>query len=170
MYGISKVMNLFNHTWGSSWFVWQLWNIIFMDIGFVILFKAAKHLFNKKVAYLTFYLASFSLMFSPWILVPYTDVIMIPVISAVLLLYAKQIEIKNSGVWNLIFIGILLGICYLLKPSSIVFLIAWTIIMGIKLLTTGKLYKKCFIIFCSDVFLYNNCGMFFNFSEAANNR
>ena len=33
-------------------------------------------------------------MFSPWILVPYTDVIMIPVISAVLLLYAKQIEIK----------------------------------------------------------------------------
>ena len=49
MYGISKVMNLFNHTWGSSWFVWQLWNIIFMDIGFVILFKAAKHLFNKKL-------------------------------------------------------------------------------------------------------------------------
>lgn len=73
MYGISKVMNLFNHTWGSSWFVWQL--------------------------------------------------------------------------WNLIFIGILLGICYLLKPSSIVFLIAWTIIMGIKLLTTGKLYKKMFYHF-----------------------
>lgn len=154
MYGISKVMNLFNHTWGSSWFVWQLWNIIFMDIGFFILFKAAKHLFNKKVAYLTFYLASFSLMFSPWILVPYTDVIMIPVISAVLLLYAKQIEIKNSGVWNLIFIGILLGICYLLKPSSIVFLIAWTIIMGIKLLTTGKLYKKNVLSFFVAMFFF----------------
>ena len=38
--------------------------------------------------------------------------------------------------------------------------------MGIKLLTTGKLYKKMFYHFCSDVFLYNNCGMFFNFSEA----
>ncbi|MGH2161990.1 hypothetical protein ACQ1Z8_16370, partial [Enterococcus faecalis] len=109
---------------------------------------------NKKVAYLTFYLASFSLMFSPWILVPYSDVIMIPVISAVLLLYAKQIEIKNSGVWNLIFIGILLGICYLLKPSSIVFLIAWTIIMGIKLLTTGKLYKKNVLSFFVAMFFF----------------
>ena len=100
MYGISKVMNLFNHTWGSSWFVWQLWNIIFMDIGFVILFKAAKYLFNKKVAYLTFYLASFSLMFSPWILV------------------------------------------------------AWTIIMGIKLLTTGKLYKKNVLSFFVAMFFF----------------
>ena len=104
-------------------------------------------------------------MFSPWILVPYTDVIMIPVISAVLLLYAKQIEIKNSGVWNLIFIGILLGICYLLKPSSIVFLIAWTIIMGIKLLTTGKLYKKCFIIFVAMFFFIITVGCFSIFQK-----
>ncbi|NSV66391.1 hypothetical protein FKZ02_15320, partial [Enterococcus faecalis] len=48
----------------------------------------------------------------------------------------------------------LLGICYLLKPSSIVFLIAWTIIMGIKLLTTGKLYKKNVLSFFVAMFFF----------------
>nr|OTP46901.1 hypothetical protein A5881_003524 [Enterococcus termitis] len=76
MYFISQIGNFIHHSLGNSWMFWQLTNTIFMDIGFIFIFLAAKNLFNKKIAYLSFYLAFISLALSSWMLVVYTDTIM----------------------------------------------------------------------------------------------
>lgn len=148
MYGMTKIMNLFNADWGNSWLAWQLLNTFFMDLGLILLFQAGKNLFNQKTAYVAFYLGALALMFSPWILVPYTDIIMIPVISSILIFYAKLNTEAKSNSLVAIVLGVFIGISYLLKPSSIVYFIAWIMVMGAKqVLTLKKIKFKKFIFF-----------------------
>lgn len=136
MYFISQIGNFIHHSLGNSWMFWQLTNTIFMDIGFIFIFLAAKNLFNKKIAYLSFYLAFISLALSPWMLVVYTDTIMLPVISIILWVYS--LVKKNHNNYLMILLGVLIAISYLLKPSSIVFLVAYIMIELFLLLTDPK--------------------------------
>lgn len=69
----------------------------------------------------------FSLALSPWLLVLYTDSLSFMFVSLVLLVYSflgKRINI----ILYVFFLGILCGITFLIKPSAIIFLIAWTIV------------------------------------------
>ncbi|PZL71874.1 hypothetical protein CI088_11615 [Enterococcus plantarum] len=151
MYFISQIGTVFHQSLGYSWLYWQLINTIFMDIGFIFIFLAAKNLFNKNIAYLSFYLAFIPLALSPWLLVVYTDTIMLLVVSLIFWVYSL-VE-KNQTKTLIAILGILIAICYLLKPSSIVFLIAFIMIKLLVLLTTpGKIkIKKCgliILLFC----------------------
>lgn len=138
MYRITNILNSFSRsgTLGESWIAWQLMNTQFLNLGFILLFLAAKEAFNKSTAYITFYLALIPLALSPWLLVPYTDIIMIPVISFIFWLYAKAQNLTSTKhiLFLYFLIGIMVSISYLLKPSSIVFLIAWVIIKVVKML------------------------------------
>ncbi|WP_348920384.1 glycosyltransferase family 39 protein [Enterococcus rotai] len=136
MYFITQIGNFFHQSLGNSWMFWQLTNTIFMDIGFIFIFLTAKNLFNKKIAYLSFYLAFIPLALSPWMMVVYTDTIMLPVISITLWIYS--LAKKKHNHYLMIVLGILIAISYLLKPSSIVFLIAYSMIALLNLLTNPK--------------------------------
>ncbi|MEI5995214.1 glycosyltransferase family 39 protein [Candidatus Enterococcus mansonii] len=136
MYFISQLGNFIHHSLGYSWLFWQLVNTIFMDIGFIFIFLAAKNLFNTKIAYISFYLALISLALSPWILVVYTDTIILPIISVIFWVYSL-VKNKSNKIFSII-LGILIAISYLLKPSSIVFLVAYAIVESIILITTHK--------------------------------
>lgn len=136
MYFISQIGNFFHHSLGYSWMYWQLVNTIFMDIGFIFIFLAAKNLFNKQIAYFSFYLAFIPLALSPWILVIYTDTIMLPVIGFIFWLYS--LAQKNNNLTLIVILGTSIAIAYLLKPSSIVFLVAYILINLLILMTTPK--------------------------------
>lgn len=136
MYFVSQIGNFFHHSLGYSWMYWQLVNTIFMDIGFIFIFLAAKNLFNKQIAYLSFYLAFIPLALSPWILVIYTDTIMLPVIGFIFWLYS--LAQKNNNLALIVILGTSIAIAYLLKPSSIVFLVAYILIKLLILMTTSK--------------------------------
>jgi integral membrane protein (TIGR03766 family) len=131
---LSKLGNLIHPTIGTSWFYWQSLNIIFMDLGFIFIYLAGKNLFNEKVGYLSFYLAIFSLGLSPWILVPYTDTIMLPIISSIFYLFSYIRKQKQLILFPVL--SIMTAIAFLLKPSSVVFLIAYLIIVFLDPLQT----------------------------------
>lgn len=133
MYGATQILNRFSPSgeFGETWLAWQLFNTQLLNLGFVFIFLSAKELFNKSIAYLAFYLAFLPLALSPWILVPYTDVVMITVTSLIFWLYALIINNKgkNKGKVPLaVALGLLTAVSYLLKPSSVIFLIAFMII------------------------------------------
>ncbi|WP_339099035.1 hypothetical protein A5821_001202 [Enterococcus sp. 7F3_DIV0205] len=156
MYFISQIGNFFHQSLGYSWMFWQLVNTIFMDIGFIFIFLAAKNLFNKKVAYLSFYLAFIPLALSPWMLVIYTDIIMLPVISIIFWLYS--LAIKNHKKHLIVFLGILTAVSYLLKPSSIVFLIAYILVSLITLITEHRKIKLKKVILITLLFFLPFAG------------
>ncbi|BBC61612.1 hypothetical protein QQG09_00275 [Melissococcus plutonius] len=129
----SRIQNFIFLDSDSLWNYFQLINCLILDLSFLLLFQTATIIFNKKTAYIVFYLSLFSLGFSPWILVPYTDTIAFFLTSCVFFIYSllqHNLE-KNRYLFVLlldIFLGLFVGFEFLLKPSSIVFLIALPII------------------------------------------
>lgn len=150
MYFMTQIANFFYPSLGNSWMFWQLLNTLFMDLGFIFIFLSAKNLFNKEIAYISFYLAFIPLGLSPWMLVVYTDILILPVIGIIFWLYSliKQ----NHSKMLIVSLGVLIAIAYLLKPSSIVFLIAFILIKFIVLLTDSKKINFKRIILLSLLF------------------
>ncbi|SEK53412.1 conserved hypothetical integral membrane protein [Alkalibacterium pelagium] len=143
MFLITQVLNRLSPSgsFGETWLAWQLFNTFLLDVGFVLIFLAGKKLFNREIAYISFYLSFIPLSLSPWILVPYTDVIMIPVIGFIFYMYALLKSEDASLIWRVVLssaIGILTGVSFLLKPSSVIFLIAWFLIEVLKVITWKK--------------------------------
>jgi integral membrane protein (TIGR03766 family) len=164
MYGITQTLNAISRSgeFGETWFAWQLINTQLLNLGFILLFLAAKSLLNEKIAYIAFYLAFIPLALSPWLLVPYTDVIMIPVISLCFICYSKLRKINTISV-HFVLLSLLLGIgiaiCYLLKPSSIIFVIAWLCISFITVLDKRQWHISKFQILSSIFIMTGLIGM-----------
>ncbi|MCD5003728.1 glycosyltransferase family 39 protein [Enterococcus saccharolyticus] len=164
MYGYKMVLGFFKID--STWLTWQLLNIVLLDLGIVLIFKATYRIFGKTIAYVATYLTSMSLMFSPWILVPYTDIIIIPVIALIMFLYSK-IKVDSINLKELILLGFFITVSYLLKPSSVVFLIAWFLISLIRvgMKETANLKQNTIkILICISVILLTFFG--FNFFKS----
>lgn len=146
MYLYSKVLGLFVSN-PVNWLYWQIFNVLVLDFGFFMLFKASKKIFSEKVAYIAFYICVLSLSLSPWILVPYTDTFSFSLVSLIFYVYGIERHSfrKFSKYLLTTLLGVLLGIAFLLKPSSIIFFIAW-IVMEFVDITVGQRSQSLFKI------------------------
>ncbi|MGL9728837.1 hypothetical protein [Enterococcus sp. DIV0756] len=147
MYLYNSIISFFIPSLDGQWIIFQLLNIAFIDIAAILLYKATKGLFNKSVAYLCFYLYMFLFMLSPWIMVPYTDQISLLLVTTVLYLYANLKDVSGISYFvAIIVIGLVIGISFLIKPSSIVYFIAWIIIELLKCIKNNRFTLKNIVI------------------------
>ncbi|EIB6796399.1 hypothetical protein BUK51_RS13860, partial [Enterococcus faecalis] len=142
MLGIINLVNHFSPNIGNTWLFWQLLNIVVLDTGIGVLTVAANRLFSKRVSYLVLYLSMFSLALSPWLLVLYTDSLSFMFVSLVLLVYSFLGKKNKHHFICILFLGILCGITFLIKPSAIIFLIAWTIVFIVIFVANYKKNRK----------------------------
>ncbi|EHM3059496.1 glycosyltransferase family 39 protein [Enterococcus faecalis] len=142
MLGIINSVNHFSPNIGNTWLFWQLLNIVVLDTGIGVLTVAANRLFSKRVSYLVLYLSMFSLALSPWLLVLYTDSLSFMFVSLVLLVYSFLGKKNKHHFICILFLGILCGITFLIKPSAIIFLIAWTIVFIVIFVANYKKNRK----------------------------
>ncbi|MBO1308705.1 hypothetical protein JZO70_21200 [Enterococcus sp. 669A] len=165
MYLCNKIMN-FLVSGNIGWVHWQLFNALVLDISFVVLSKAASNLFSVKIGYTVFYFSLFSLSLSPWILVPYTDTFSFGLISSIFLIYSiYRCSIKKSAKVVLrILLSVLIGLAFLLKPSSIIFFIAWTLFKAVELIYEEKKSVQVhkLFVFIQSIILFLSAIIFFN--------
>ncbi|MGL9815681.1 hypothetical protein IGK51_002285 [Enterococcus sp. DIV0098] len=133
MYFYNIVISSFSPELSGQWIIFQIFNIILIDVAALILYMGTKGLFNKKVAYLSLYLYMGLFMLSPWIMVPYTDQISLLLVTIVLYLYSNLKNISGLPfLLTVIVLGIIIGVSFLIKPSSIIYAVAWAIMKIIK--------------------------------------
>lgn len=151
---------------GMNWFSFNALSLVSTDLGFVITVLSARYI-NKKIMYSTWGLSLIILSCFPYIIVPYTDTLVLPWVNLTLLGY---LIIKKSNHFYQKAVGsIMMGIfgvaAYLLKPSSIIFIIAIIIIELAYLFFNCKKVKVLYSIsilcmICISAFtihkLYNN--------------
>lgn len=167
MYFYNEIVSFFIPSLKGQWIIFQLLNIVFIDVAAVILFKATKELFDKKIAYLVFYLYMFLFMLSPWIMVPYTDQISFLLSTVVVYLYANLKKVSGIGrLITVILIGLILGISFLIKPSSVVYFIAWFIVAALNCIKESRFNFKN--IFMLSVVLGSLCFSVFGFKVFMN--
>ena len=116
------------------------------DLGFVITILTARYI-NKNNMYTTWLLSLLLLSCFPYIIVPSTDTLVLPLVSLSFLGYV--ITKKNNDIYVKLLGSLLMGIfgmmAYLLKPSSIIFVIAIVLIEIIYLIFKNKRVKLVYI-------------------------
>lgn len=147
MFFYNKVISLFIPGLNGQWIIFQILNLFFIDMSAIVLYKATEKFFNRNVACLILYFYMFLFMLSPWIMVPYTDQISLFLTVIVLYLYSNLKSISGFNYFLVIItIGILIGLSFLIKPSSIVYIIAWFIIAMLKQIKTKHFSLKNIVV------------------------
>lgn len=112
----------------SSMLTINYFNMIIMDIAFLLLILAIKHFTNNRIiSLLGFATILFLLGFSPWIIVTYTDTLSLLPVSLGLLALALLIRKRNY--YTAILFGLSGSLCFFVKPSSSIYYIAAIIIL-----------------------------------------
>lgn len=135
-----------NH-FGGSWFSFDILSLVSTDFAFLITVLTTRYL-SKKNMYITWILSLILLSCFPYIIVPYTDTLVLPLVSLALLGYFM---IKKS---NHIFVkllgSLLLGVfgasAYLLKPSAIIFVIAIIVTEVVYSIFKSKKFKPLYTV------------------------
>lgn len=161
MFAINKLINVFDFTgeFANSWFSWQVVNCLFINFAALLLYLATKKLFHQLIGFVAFCLFVFSIGLSPWILTPYTDTLVLPFVCGVIYCYSiLHTRINMSLVKKIAWIslcGVLLVCCFLMKPSSIIFFVAFCCITFLRGIFAAKsnsmkwlplLYSFCLIL------------------------
>lgn len=153
MYYINKFLIFIDITgsWSNTWLSWQIVNCLFINFSLFLFYHASKRVFNKSVAFIAYSLFLLSFGLSPWILTPYTDTAVLALISLVFFTYSLLYQVTSSLVkYILLFlIGVVLAFCFLMKPSSIIFFIAYGCIQLLKLFLVDyhkQAFKKFFVV------------------------
>ena len=118
--------------------LWQIMdcvNAVFIDLGLFMLFLATKKEFGRKIGLISLCFGLLVIGFTPWVTVPYTDTISLAFTGTMLFLL---VSLRKAGSFkNRLICGFLLGVaaalCFLVKPSTGVYLIAAAIIAVVTL-------------------------------------
>lgn len=131
----------------SSWLTFDLINSLLLLVT-VLLNLLTVYLLDKKSLKVTLYIHALWIVVFPMVLVPYSDVAILPMVSALLALYALTSKTKNYFVILLsaIGIGIVVTCIYFIKPSAIIPIIA-IFIIEIVMVTKKNIIKTLIIIF-----------------------
>lgn len=118
-----------------TWINLDIINLIMVDISAIINVLIIKKI-QKKYVYVSLFINCVWLLFFPHIIIPYTDTLVLPFVSfAIYMFVCAYIDKKNKVSYLLLF-TIFVALAYLLKPSSICFVIA------LALLTLFKIDSK----------------------------
>lgn len=124
----------------------QILNIIAIDFSIAMSYFTAKRLFDKQTARYSILLFIATLGFSPWFLNTYSDTFVLPFVSLgifFLTCWSEKSIAPHYRLMSLLSAGFFSSIAYYLKPSAIIFVIAYFLISILKL---GK-FKPFFISF-----------------------
>ncbi|MCL2853827.1 MAG: hypothetical protein FWE20_12520 [Defluviitaleaceae bacterium] len=137
-------------------------NIIFINSAIVLVFHAVKEAFDVWKGYTAWIFMLMLMAFSPWIIVPYSDTLSMPMVVGIVFLYAKSRSAeKMQKVFFALCIGVVAYVGYLIKPSSVIPLISIVIIQLITDLRKGDYNIKYFAIY-SGIAIFVT-GTLFNF-------
>lgn len=115
-------------------------NIILLDISIFLMCHSLKRIFNEKVAFMFLMFSTLLIGVSPWITIPYTDILGF-VLSSVSFYVAIRLYDSTKllvKVLNSIIMGLLMFLSYYLKASLIIFYIAGLIVWIIAMCRGNK--------------------------------
>lgn len=125
-----------------QYYIFAMISIIFVDISLLLAYKISKLVFNQRVALIYAILFTLFFVFSPWIVVPYSDTISMPFPLLLFYIYLKSEEYSKFKKYVFyILLGIVAAIGYLIKPQVIIVCIAIIIILTFRAITE---FKKCY--------------------------
>lgn len=110
----------------TSWLLFDIVNVIFLDVA-VLLNILIVALIDRQKVIATIYMHAVWILAFPMILVPYSDVIVMPLVSGLILTYVIAQKSNFRLVWRLLSAlgnGCFLTAIYFIKPSAIVPIIA----------------------------------------------
>ena len=119
---------------GPHIFVWDLFNLLCIDITIIMTALAAGLGYSRAHGYATLLVGGLLLGFNPIVLVVYTDTVVLPFVSGGLLLLAWHKA--DHPLYMQLLCGLGLGcsvvLSYLMKPSALVPFIAVGMVLGLK--------------------------------------
>lgn len=143
------------HTEAAYWVFFQVINVIVLDLSAIILFVACRRAFGRQVNLIasTFYMVL--ILLSPYIQVPYSDTFVLLPICVVFLL-STHFTKNQKWLWRCLLaalIGFFLPVIMATKPSAVVFVIAWALVVLLrfhwvdtkKLLVSGAILIACVV-------------------------
>ncbi|MHB9649299.1 glycosyltransferase family protein [Weissella paramesenteroides] len=135
-----------NH-FGANWISFNFMSLLGADLGFMITILTARYI-NKNSMYTTWILSLLLLGCFPYIIVPYTDVLVLPFVSLSFLGYliVKKINNLYAKLLGSLLIGIFGAVSFLLKPSSVIFIIAIIIVEITYLIISTEKIKVLYIV------------------------
>lgn len=139
--------NFWASHFGANWVSFNVMSLLSTDLGFIITILTARYI-NKNSMYTTWLLSLLLLGCFPYIIVPYTDVLVLPLVSLAFLGYLIAKKNNNLYIKSLgsLLIGIFGTLSFLLKPSSVIFIIAIILVEIFYLLFKNKKVKIFYII------------------------
>lgn len=99
-------------------------NIILVDISIIMLYLCGKKLLGEKRGILPSLFAVPMIGLNPWFLIPYTDTFALSFPIIIYYIYLKFIKNEWKGIPSWFFIGITASVGILVKPQTIIILIA----------------------------------------------
>ncbi len=143
--GYFNVIELQNIYW-----IAVIFNIIMIDLAVVFTILTSKKIFGNKITYLVFLFIIPLILFSPHIIVPYTDTISLWIPIAIYYFYLKSKENKKIKFLYLFIEAVLIVVGYFIKPTCIIMAIAIILVelinISIKSLKNKKNLKNAIII------------------------
>lgn len=144
LYNFGSFINIIPSNSDNIWYFMQIINIILIDITIIGLYLVSLKLKNTTVANICVVIFVLTFGFSFWIFVPYTDTYVLPFIIFSLYFY---INFKYSNNWiskigYAFAFSVLLTVAYLLKPTSLILLIAIVLLEIIYILKSNFSIKQ----------------------------
>ena len=129
-------------------------NLLLLDTSLLILFSSLKKTFGKKISVVSAFFFWTLIVISLLIAIPYSDIWALFFSTITLAMGYRVIRTSNFGKKGYLCLGLgtLLAISYLVKPSLMVYMVAW-ILMGFVEMTNRKISKKHFFILIIFVIL-----------------
>lgn len=133
---------------GTSILNFQIFNALIIFCSILLFKHITTKLFNRSIAYIATILLMCYSIIQPLYLVPYTDTYcLLPMFLSILFLINSIDSKKISKViMNSILSGVFFSICYFIRPSAIIFIIAILIFVVINITDKKVLNCLCKII------------------------
>lgn len=169
IFKVSSIMQAYQLT--------ALINLLGIQISMYYLYRALCLLFSKKEVYLGMFFFVMLFVFSPWIVIPYSDVVSMPFNSFLCYQYLCIGAGKTAGIYERksrsIFLGMITFIGMCIKPTVLIVSIAGWAYLWIKT-EKGKLthFLECCLIFSLTILLldggwnnYTNRQTYFDINQ-----
>ena len=114
----------------SGLWVMQALNILYVNLGAVLLYKLSQKHFNQNTADLVYLFYVSLICYSPYFYSMYTDIPPLPLIALQLWWALDLLKEDQAGSWKkIVGLGILSGVTMLIRPTTIIVMIAfWAVL------------------------------------------
>ena len=137
----------FYNLFGESTALWimQGLNILYTNAAAWILYRGSQKYFNQSTADVVFSLYVLLAGFSPYFFSMYTDIPPLPFIALqiFLILGIFNDHKTKEAIWKSIFLGLLTGMLYFIRPTAMILIIAFFVTLFLQ--KNGKNVVLCFV-------------------------